>query len=254
MLTDTAVTSAGLQDVVVAREFLDQLGLDSCKIIAKLDAKSSLVNFRGILNAADGIMLSRGNLGLDCLPEKIAVIQKNVTTSCNLLGKPCIVTRIVDTMVSAPRPTRAEATDVANAVLDGADCMMLGAETLRGRDPANAVRTVVACCYAAEAEFQHAGHFEYLMREATKAQEQGIAVPGGADHEGTPDSSPHGSNTALSQLGGDGSAHGAQNLVHSQSHVNLASSLSAMTRNAQIGSTQSSLSALSFPYSSTSIA
>lgn len=165
-------------DVQEAREFLDDMGLVSCKIIAKLDAKQSLVNFRSILNSADGIMLSRGNLGLDCLPEKIAVIQKNVTTSCNLVGKPCVVTRIVDTMVNAPRPTRAEATDVANAVLDGADCLMLGAETLRGMDPGNAVKTVVQCAQAAEMEFNHTQHFDYLMREAMKAEDVGILVPG----------------------------------------------------------------------------
>lgn len=221
---------------------LNNIGLESCQVIAKLDAKSSLVCFRGILNEADGIMLSRGNLGLDCLPEKIAVIQKNVTTSCNLLGKPCIVTRIVDTMVSAPRPTRAEATDVANAVLDGADCVMLGAETLRGMDPANAVRTVVACCYAAEAEFKHSAHFDHLMREAAKAEEQGIAVPGGED--ATPDSSPHGSGAALAAMNSDA----ASRLAQSQSHVNLASSLRAMTRNAQGGvSHNSSLSASPCP-------
>jgi pyruvate kinase len=165
-------------DVHEARHVLDEMGLNTCKIIGKLDAKQSLVNFRGILNAADGIMLSRGNLGLDCLPEKIAVIQKNVTTSCNLVGKPCVVTRIVDSMVNAPRPTRAEATDVANAVLDGADCLMLGAETLRGIDPANAVKTVVQCCQAAEAEFNHTQHFDYLIREAMKAENVGIMVPG----------------------------------------------------------------------------
>lgn len=168
------------EDVHECRNLLNELGLETCKIIAKLDAKQSLLNFRGILNAADGIMLSRGNLGLDCLPEKIAVIQKNVTTSCNLVGKPCVVTRIMDSMVSAPRPTRAEATDVANAVLDGADCLMLGAETLRGQDPVNAVKTVMQCCQAAEEEFNHSQHFDYLMREAMKADDVGILVPGAA--------------------------------------------------------------------------
>jgi hypothetical protein len=226
-----------VQDVLDARELLKSLGLEDCKIIAKLDAKSSLVNFRGILNSADGIMLSRGNLGLDCLPEKIAVIQKNVTTSCNLVGKPCIVTRIVDTMVSAPRPTRAEATDVANAVLDGADSVMLGAETLRGMDPANAVRTVVACCHAAEAEFQHSSHFDYLMREAQKAESSGIAVPGGTDHEGgTPESSRHGSSSALLTMAAKAE------MPLSQSHHDLTRSLRAMTRNARNESHTSSLS------------
>ena len=213
-----------LQDVHEARTFLSSLGLDHCKLIAKLDAKSSLQNFHGILNAADGIMLSRGNLGLDCLPERVAVIQKNVTTSCNLIGKPCIVTRIVDTMVNAPRPTRAEATDVANAVLDGADCLLLGAETLRGVDPPNAVRTVVSCCHAAEAEFQHSAHFDYLMREAMKAEAAGIEVPGGqSDQEGgTPESSAHGSSVALQAMA-------SRQQDHSASQRSLTRALHAMT-------------------------
>lgn len=221
------------EDVVEARKFLNSIGLDACRIIAKLDAKQSLANFRGILNSADGIMLSRGNLGLDCLPEKVTVIQKNVTTSCNLVGKPCIVTRILDTMVSAPRPTRAEATDVANAVLDGADCLMLGAETLRGHDPANAVKTVVSCCQAAEAEFDHASHFEYLMSEAVKAEEGGIAVPGGTDSDfaDTLDGSGHG-NTHFGGQPGPAGARLSNNLAASASHANLTTSIQAMTRTA----------------------
>ena len=224
-------------DVGEARKFLNSLGLEACRIIAKLDAKQSLANFRGILNQADGIMLSRGNLGLDCLPEKVTVIQKNVTTSCNLVGKPCIVTRIVDTMVSAPRPTRAEATDVANAVLDGADCLLLGAETLRGIDPANAVKTVVSCCQAAEAEFDHSSHFEYLMSEAVKAEEGGIAVPGGtdADMPDTPEGSSHGAThfsgppaTSAGRYGSSTAA--AARLAASASHASLRTSLAAMTR------------------------
>lgn len=224
------------EDIAEARKFLNSIGLDACRLIAKLDAKQSLANFRGILNSADGIMLSRGNLGLDCLPEKVTVIQKNVTTSCNLVGKPCIVTRIVDTMVSAPRPTRAEATDVANAVLDGADCLMLGAETLRGIDPANAVKTVVSCCQAAEAEFDHASHFEYLMSEAVKAEEAGIAVPGGADADfsDTLDGSNHGAPGGPVQAGGRPGSNlvGDGGLAASASHANLTKSIQAMTRTA----------------------
>eukprot|EP00892_Ulva_mutabilis_P010259 jgi/Ulvmu1/7605/UM038_0030.1 len=244
------------EDVAEARKFLNSIGLDACRIIAKLDAKQSLANFRGILNSADGIMLSRGNLGLDCLPEKVTVIQKNVTTSCNLVGKPCIVTRIVDTMVSAPRPTRAEATDVANAVLDGADCLMLGAETLRGINPVNAIKTVVSCCHAAEVEFDHASHFEYLMSEAVKAQEGGIAVPGGPDPDTpeTPEGSGHGG-SHFGALGGvssgrhNSSAAAAANLAASASHANLSTSLRAMTRtapsSANLASSQSTLGGLS---------
>jgi len=70
----------------------------------------SLLNFKGTLNAADGIIISRGNLGLDCLPEKMALIQKTLIQTCNLVGKPVLITRVVDTMAVSPRPTRAEAT------------------------------------------------------------------------------------------------------------------------------------------------
>lgn len=66
-----------------------------------------------MLNEADGVIISRGNLGLDCLPEKMALIQKNLVQSCNLVGKPCLITRVMDTMAVTPRPTRAEATGAA---------------------------------------------------------------------------------------------------------------------------------------------
>ncbi|KAF5827684.1 cytosolic pyruvate kinase [Dunaliella salina] len=119
------------EDVREARRYLQSVGMHTTKILAKVETRQALLNFQGILSEADGIIISRGNLGLDCEPEKMAMVQKTVIQSCNLVGKPVILTRVVDTMVSTPRPTRAEATDVANAVLDGVDGIMLGAETLR---------------------------------------------------------------------------------------------------------------------------
>ena len=80
---------------------------DLCmQLIAKCETRQSLFNFKAIAQEADAIMLSRGNLGLDVLPEKMALVQKHVIQQCNMLGKPAIVTRVVDTMVSSPRPTR----------------------------------------------------------------------------------------------------------------------------------------------------
>jgi pyruvate kinase len=76
------------------------------QLIAKCETRQSLFNFKAIAQEADAIMLSRGNLGLDVLPEKMALVQKHVIQQCNMLGKPAIVTRVVDTMVSSPRPTR----------------------------------------------------------------------------------------------------------------------------------------------------
>jgi pyruvate kinase len=98
--------------VLEAREFLDDLGMTNTKILAKLQTRQSLLNFRGILAEADGIVLSRGNLGLDVPPEKMAIVQKQLISSCNLLGKPVVVTRVLDSMINNPRPTRAEATGV----------------------------------------------------------------------------------------------------------------------------------------------
>jgi len=232
-------------------------------VIAKVETRQALLAFRSILSAADGVMLSRGNLGLDCLPEKMATIQKNATLTCNMVGreglarvegrgwashpahlranppplilhplqvgKVCILTRICDTMVNAPRPTRAEATDVANAVLDGVDALLLGAETLRGCNPVTTVQTVLACCQAAEAVFDHAHHFEYLMREAQKAEESGIFVPGGVDS--SPEASTHGSYSHLPGAA-SGKAESAR-IAQSGSAANLATQVAAMTHFAQ---------------------
>lgn len=161
-------------DVAECRDFLDGLpdgGGTATRILAKLETRQSLLEFDAILDAADGVILSRGNLGLDAPPEKMALIQKAAAAAANRAGKPILMTRVVDTMVTAPRPTRAEATDVANAVLDGVDAILLGAETLRGKHPVATVATVLAICRQAEAVFDHAGHFDRVMLDAVAADE-----------------------------------------------------------------------------------
>ncbi|PSC73194.1 Pyruvate kinase [Micractinium conductrix] len=154
------------EDVYVARALLDSLCLQQTKIIAKIERKAAVRHFEGIAAAADGIIISRGNLGLDFEAEVMALLQKRIIARCNQLGKPVHVTRIVDTMVTTPRCTRAEATDVANAVLDGADGVCLGAETLRGQYPVLTVETVLKLCHAAERVFDFRTHHETLMGEA----------------------------------------------------------------------------------------
>ncbi|KIY97368.1 Pyruvate kinase [Monoraphidium neglectum] len=122
-------------DVAEARAYLDAIGMRNTKIIAKIENKEGLVNHREIIGAADSVVLSRGSMG-NCLdPEKMFLAQKMLLSECNFAGKPVFVTRVVDTMTEAPRPTRAEATDVANLVLDGADGIILGSETFRGKFP-----------------------------------------------------------------------------------------------------------------------
>ena len=161
-------------DVTACRDFLDSLpgGVGTAtSILAKLETRQSLLEFGAILNVADGVILSRGNVGLDVLPEKMALVQKAAITAANQAGKPVLMTRVVDTTVTAPRPTRAEATDVANAVLDGVDAILLGAETLRGKHPVPTVATVLAIARQAEAVFDHSRHFEALMQSAVDADE-----------------------------------------------------------------------------------
>ena len=155
-----------IEDIWSARQSLDTLGLTQTKIIAKVERKAAIHNFDDIVAAADGVLFSRGNLGLDFEPEEMALLQKDCISRCNLSGKPIIVTRFVDTMVNTPRPTRAEATDVANAVLDGLDAVLLGAESLRGAYPVITVQTVVKLCRSAEIYFDYRAHHEDLMGEA----------------------------------------------------------------------------------------
>ncbi|GJP43859.1 hypothetical protein CLOM_g3264 [Closterium sp. NIES-68] len=152
-------------DVAQARALLRSLGdLEQTQIYAKIENMQGLQHVEGILEAADGIILSRGNLGIDLPPEKVFGVQKRALALCNLAGKPAVITRVVDSMVDAPRPTRAEATDVANAVLDGADALLLGAETLRGLYPAATVETVGHICAQAERVFNHAAYFKSTLK------------------------------------------------------------------------------------------
>jgi len=160
-------------DVLECKQLLKQHNSE-CRVIAKLERIDALRNFDSILEVADAVILSRACLGLDVPVEKIALIQKLVLMKCNLAGKPVIITRVMDSMTSNPRPTRAEATDVANIVLDGGDCILLGAETLRGDHCALAVRTILEICKEAEKVFPYDDHFRKVM---DLAEEQDFMTP-----------------------------------------------------------------------------
>nr|XP_029148284.1 pyruvate kinase 1, cytosolic-like [Arachis hypogaea] len=105
-----------------------------------------LTHFDEVLREADGIIQSRGNLGIDLPPEKVFLFRKSALYKCNMAGKPAVLTRVVDSMTDNLRPTRAEATDVANAVLDGSDAILLGVETLRGLYPIETISTFGRIC------------------------------------------------------------------------------------------------------------
>ncbi|XP_010908223.1 pyruvate kinase 1, cytosolic isoform X1 [Elaeis guineensis] len=153
------------EDVRHAREFLSKLGdLHQTLIFAKIENTEGLTHFDEILQEADGVIISRGNLGIDLPPEKVFLFQKAAVYKCNMAGKPAVVTRVVDSMTDNLRPTRAEATDVANAVLDGSDAILLGAETLRGLYPVETISTVGKICAEAEKVFNQDMYFKHTVK------------------------------------------------------------------------------------------
>lgn len=137
-------------DVAYTRTILDKLGLHDTKILAKMGTVSSIYNLPSIVDAADGVIISRGNLLSELAAEKGFLAQAYACELANLAGKPAIVTRVMDSLITNTSPTRAESTDVANAVLGGCDAIILGAETVRGIAPANAVSIVARICAEAE--------------------------------------------------------------------------------------------------------
>jgi pyruvate kinase len=157
------------------KELLADAGIPGTKVLAKVERLAALRNVDEIVAAADGVILSRGNLGLDMPPEKVFLSQKMVLFKCNAGGKPIVVTRVVDTMTETPRPTRAEATDVANAVLDGADAILLGAETLRGAFAAKTVDTVRRICRQAEKVFDHENHYQQQLPQSVMDEGGGLS-------------------------------------------------------------------------------
>ncbi|MBQ8345911.1 MAG: pyruvate kinase [Clostridia bacterium] len=151
-----------VQDILDVKTFLKQNGCENMGIIAKIENRSGIENIEDICSECDGIMIGRGDMGVEIPFEELPAIQKHLITKCRMLGKRVITaTEMLESMIQNPRPTRAEISDVANAVFDGTSAIMLSGETAAGKYPVLTVQTMSRIAEQAEK------HLEYKKRFLT---------------------------------------------------------------------------------------
>ena len=164
-------------DLQLLRKFLDNNDGRDAKIIAKIEDQMAISNLYSIIQECDGLMVARGDLGIECPFETLPTIQRRAVKSCLTLGKPVIIaTHMLESMISHPMPTRAEVSDVANAVLEEADCVMLSGETTIGKYPVQCVEAINKISREIDRHGQKTEFAQNLSLDSDKAKIQHSAV------------------------------------------------------------------------------
>lgn len=155
-------------DVLEIRELLEKHNATHIQIISKIENEEGVENLDEILEVSDGLMVARGDLGVEIPTEQVPLVQKTIIRKCNMAGKPVITaTQMLDSMQRNPRPTRAEASDVANAIFDGTDAIMLSGETAAGKYPVESVETMARIAVKAESALEYR---EIFLRQSNAQQ------------------------------------------------------------------------------------
>ncbi len=164
-------------DVLAVRDILERAGAPAIELIAKIENQEGVDNLDEILEVSDGIMVARGDLGVEVSTQLVPIYQKKLIHRANELGKPVITaTHMLESMMSSPRPTRAEASDVANAILDGTDAIMLSGETAAGEYPIEAVLTMDTIAKAIEEIIPYEDRLQKAIKTSQKTINDAIGI------------------------------------------------------------------------------
>lgn len=162
-------------DILEVRRRVEQAG-SRAAIMAKIENSAAVANLPEILKVSDAVMVARGDLGVELPPEEVPILQKEIIARCNEAGLPVVTaTQMLESMIERPRPTRAEASDVANAILDGSDAVMLSAETSIGKHPAESVRMMAKIAARTEQALDHGAWLSKAERKPTASVTDAIS-------------------------------------------------------------------------------
>lgn len=166
--------AAGVQEV---KAFLQSHGGGDIRVISKIECASAVENFDEILAVSDGVMVARGDLGVEVDEARVPYIQKQIIRKCNRFSRPCITaTQMLDSMIKNPRPTRAEVADVANAIYDGTDAIMLSGETASGAYPLEALKTMIGIVRESESHLFEEHHLDRTRENVSVSLAVGLAA------------------------------------------------------------------------------